>query len=191
MKVILQRDVPKVGKGGDVVTVADGYARNYLFPRSYAVPASGGFLKHHQARVAHEAARGDRLHTDAEQNAERLAGLTLTMIGKVGSGTKLYGSVTAQDISGAIHEATGIEVDKRRVGLPDPIKSLGIYPVPVRLGGDVSVTVQVDVTTEEELARRASEAEAKAAAEAAAEEAQAEAQAEAGADETDAEDSAA
>ncbi len=162
MKVILQRDIPKVGKGGDVVNVADGYARNYLFPRSYAVPASGGHLKHHEARIAQEKAKGARLHAGAEKNAETLAETTLTITGKVGAGTKLYGSITAQDVADAIKSSTGVEVDKRRIGLVDPIKSLGVYAVPVRLGTDVTVTVHVDVTTEEELARRAQEQQARA-----------------------------
>ena len=102
MKVILQRDIPKLGKGGEVVNVADGYARNYLFPRGHAVPATGGFLKHHQARIEHERTLGDKLHADAESNARKLDGLTVVITGKVGSGTKLYGSVTAQDVADAI-----------------------------------------------------------------------------------------
>lgn len=166
MKVILQRDVPKVGKGGEIVNVADGYARNYLFPRKYAVPATGGFLKEHQSRAEHTKRIEAKLHAAAETAAGKLEGLTVIIKGKVGSGTKLYGSITAQDVADAIKEATGIEVDKRRVGLVDPIKTLGMYPIPVRLASDVSVTVQVDVTTDEELARRArqaAEAEARAA----------------------------
>jgi len=157
MKVILQRDIPKLGKGGEVVNVADGYARNYLFPRGHAVPATGGFLKHHQARIEHERTLGDKLHADAESNARKLDGLTVVITGKVGSGTKLYGSVTAQDVADAIKKATGIEVDKRRVGLVDPIKTLGVYAIPVRLGAEITATVHVDVTTEEELSRRAAE----------------------------------
>ncbi len=173
MKVILQRDIPKVGKGGEIVNVADGYARNYLFPRNYAVPAKGGFLKHHQARLEHERARGDRLHADAESHARQLEGTTVVLTGKVGAGTKLYGSITAQDVADAIKSATGIEVDKRRVGLVDPIKSLGTYVVPVRLGADVTVKVNVDVTTEEELARRAAEEAAQRTADTVAEQAEA------------------
>ncbi|NLI00101.1 MAG: 50S ribosomal protein L9 [Chthonomonadales bacterium] len=158
MKVILQRDVPKVGKGGEIVNVADGYARNYLFPRKYAVPATGGFLKEHQSRAQHDKVREAKLHQVAETAAGKLEGLTVIIKGKVGSGTKLYGSITAQDVAEAVKEATGVEVDKRRVGLVDPIKTLGVYPIPVRLASDISVTIQVDVTTEQELERRAAEA---------------------------------
>lgn len=168
MKVILHRDVPKVGKGGEIVNVSDGYARNYLFPRKYAVPATGGFLKEHQSRAEHDKVRDAKLHQVAESAASKLGGLSLIITGKVGSGTKLYGSITAQDVAASIKSAAGVEVDKRRIGLVDPIKSLGVYPIGVRLASDVVVTVNVDVTTEQDLERRAreaAEAEARAAAE--------------------------
>jgi len=163
MKVILQRDIPKLGKGGDIVNVADGYARNYLFPRQYAVAATGGALKAHNARLALEKERGAKLADEARSSAAKLEGLTVTLIGKVGSGTKLYGSITAQDVAEAIEKERGVTVDKRRVGLADPIKNLGLYTVPVRLHSDIIVPVQVDVVTEEELERRKAQAAAEAA----------------------------
>ncbi len=164
MKVILQRDLPKVGRDGEIVNVADGFARNYLFPRQFAVPATGGALKEHSARAARERERGEKLLSDAQSSASKLEGLSVTILAKVGSGTKLYGSITAQDVADAILKERGVTVDKRRVGLPDPIKTLGTYTVPVRLHSDVSVPVTVDVTTEEELERRrAREAQAAAA----------------------------
>jgi len=168
MKVILQRDIPKVGKGGDIVTVADGYARNYLFPRGFAVLAAGGALKERTARLAAESAREGKLRGQAASLAEALDGKTVTILGKVGAGTKLYGSVTAQDVAEALAREHKVEVDKRRIGLVDPIKSLGVYTVPVRLHSDVTVRVVVDVTTPEELERRKAEEERRAAAEAAA-----------------------
>lgn len=156
MKVILQRDIPKVGKGGDIVAVADGYARNYLFPRQYAVPATGGALKEHAARAAHEKARAEKARAEADAGAARLESGSLSLTGKVGSGTKLYGSITAQDVSDAIQRQLGVSIDKRRIGLADPIKSLGVYTVPVRLHSDLVVPVQLEVTTEAELERRRS-----------------------------------
>jgi large subunit ribosomal protein L9 len=173
MKVILQRDVPKLGKGGDIVTVADGYARNYLLPRAYAVTATGGALREHTARADREKSRNaNRLQT-AQAEAEKLQALNLVIIGKANPGsTKLYGSITSQDVADQIAKETGVVVDKRRVGLLDPIKQLGDYKVPVRLHNDVSVTVPVAVLTEEGLAKRkaaeaaAAEAAARAAAEA-------------------------
>jgi large subunit ribosomal protein L9 len=168
MKVILQRDIPKVGKGGEIVTVADGYARNYLFPRDFAVPAAGGALKEHKAREAREKERSAGLLAGAQKDAGKLEGLTLTILAKVGSGTKLYGSITAQDIADEVQKQTGVKVDKRRVGLADPIKTLGSYTIPVRLHSDVSVQVPVLVTTPEELERRKAQEAAAAAAAAAA-----------------------
>ena len=164
MKVILQRDIPKLGKGGDIVNVADGFARNYLFPRQYAVAATGGALKEHNARAAREKEKGARSLQDAQVHASRLEGLSLTLIGKVGSGTKLYGSITAQDVAEAIARKQGVEVDKRRVGLADPIKNLGSYVVPVRLHSDITISVQVEVLTEEECERREKQAAVAAAA---------------------------
>lgn len=163
MKVILQRDIPKVGRHGEVVNVADGYARNYLFPRQLAVSASGGALKAHQSRVDRDKEKTARLLDDAQGHAEKMQDLTLTIIGKVGAGTKLYGAITAQDIADAILREKGVAVDKRRVGLVDPIKTLGSYNVPVRLHSDVSVPVTVDVVTEEQLEIRRRQAEAAAA----------------------------
>ncbi len=178
MKVILQRDIPKVGKDGDIVSVADGYARNYLFPRQYAVPATGGALKEHAARIAREKEREAKQVHLAQASAENIKERTVTIIGKAGTGTKLYGSITAQDVASAIAEQLKVTVDKRRVGMADPIKNLGTYTVPVRLHSDISVSIIVEVVTEEELQRRraaaeAAEAAAKAAAEALAAEASA------------------
>jgi len=166
MKVILQRDIPKLGKGGDVVTVADGYARNYLFPRNYALVASPGALKSLAARAAVEAGKSAAKLQTAQNEAAKLQDLSLTIFGKVGNGTRLYGSITAQDLADEIKKATGVEVDKRRVGLADPIKTLGTSVVGIRLHNEVSVNISVLVTTEEEHAKRTA-AEAAAAARAA------------------------
>lgn len=160
MKVILLRDIPKVGKNGDVVNVADGYGRNYLFPRGYAVAAVGGALKDHDARLARESERGSRALGSAQADAAKLTGATVQIIGRAGAGTKLYGSITASDVSAAIQTATGVTVDRRRIGLADPIKSLGDYSVPVRLHSEVIVDVRVSVLTEEELAKRQAQADA-------------------------------
>lgn len=185
MKVILQRDIPKVGKGGDIVTVADGYARNYLFPRAYAVSATGGALKAHTARAEQDKARSANQLAGAQADAGKLENLTLTILGKTNTGsTKLYGSITAQDVADTIAKESGVKVDKRRVGLADPIKTLGEYRVPVRLHNDVSVTLPLIVTTEEEQEKRKAQ-EAAAAAKAAAEAARVASQA---SDETTAEE---
>jgi large subunit ribosomal protein L9 len=160
LKVILSRDIPKVGKDGEIVNVADGYARNYLFPRQYAVPATGGALRAWEARRRQEQEREARRALEAQAEAEKLANLTLTITARVGGGTKLFGSVTAQDVADAIARERGITVDRRRVSLADPIKNLGTYTVPVRLHTDIVVPITVEVITEEELRRRTTAAEA-------------------------------
>lgn len=167
MKVILQHDIPRLGKTGDIKEVADGYARNYLIPRQLAVAAQGGALKQHAARTAAEEVRVQKAIQTAQDDADKMNNLKLTIIGKTGAGTKLFGSITAQHVSEEIRKVTSLSIDKRRIGLVDPIKSLGVYSVPVRLHNDVTVSVQLEVATQEELDRRA-EAEAAEAAKAAA-----------------------
>src|SRR5207249_6264859 len=128
-----------------------GYARNYLFPRRFAVSATGGALKEYQSRATHDKERGSKLLKEAEAGAGKLDGLVITVVGKVGSGTKLYGSVTAQDVADAIQKERGVAVDKRRIGLVDPIKTLGTYNIPVRLHSEVSTHITVEVMTEEQI----------------------------------------
>jgi large subunit ribosomal protein L9 len=154
MKVILQRDIPKIGKMGEIKDVSDGYARNYLFPRQLAVSATGGALKDHQSRLDREKEHTAKLLQGAQSEAEKMDGLSLTILAKTGTGTKLYGSITALDVADAIKKEINADVDKRRIGLVDPIKTLGVYKVPVRLHSDVTVHVNLEVMTEEELERR-------------------------------------
>jgi len=157
MKIILQQDIPKVGKVGEVVTVADGYARNFLFPRAFAVPATGGALKQHNARAAQEASKGARMLDQARATAARLEATPVIITARVGAGSKLYGSITAADLATAAKQATGVELDRRRIALVDPIKNLGTYSISVRLHADVSVNLKVEVLTAEELVRRQSQ----------------------------------
>ncbi len=145
MKVILQQDIPKIGKEGEIITVADGYARNYLFPRKLAVLAEGGVLKNLQMRQALEERRSEKIKSDADQAASQLTGKTVTVPAKAGANDRLYGSITAQDIADAIKTSLGVAVDKRKVQLIDPIKAMGTYTIPVKLHRDVSVPVTVEV----------------------------------------------
>ena len=151
MKVILTRDVAAVGKQGDLVTVADGYARNYLFPRSLAIKADRGALKAREDRLASEQRKGAKHLTTAQSVAERLHNSTVVIEGKAAMGsTKLYGAITHQDISDAIKDQLKIEVDKRRVMLENPVKSLGTYRVPIRLHSEVAANVRLVVIGEGE-----------------------------------------
>ena len=145
MKVILQQDIKNVGRDGEVVTVADGYARNYLFPRKLAVEAVGGALKNVQMKQTLEERRGEKLKAQADQAAARLEGKTVEIAARAGAGDRLYGSITAQDIADAVKSKLGVTVDKRKVQLTDPIKAMGRYTVPVKLHRDVAVPLTVEV----------------------------------------------
>ncbi|GAB4454574.1 MAG: 50S ribosomal protein L9 [Armatimonadaceae bacterium] len=145
MKVILQQDVAKVGNEGDIVTVADGFARNYLIPRNLAVVATGGALKTHQMRVARLEKKAEELRAQAEKDASALEDKTLKIAAHAGESDRLYGSITSQDIADAVQRDLGISVDKRKIYLTDPIKAIGRYSVPIKLHRDYSVTVNVEV----------------------------------------------
>ena len=145
MKVILMQDIADQGKQGDVVNVSDGYARNYLFPRKLAVEAAGGALKNLQTRHALEERRAGKLLQEAEQSAERLRDQTVTLSVRAGENSRLYGRVTAADIAEAAKKSLGVTLDKRKVGLLDPIKAIGEYEVPIKLHRDVTVPLKVAV----------------------------------------------
>ena len=145
MKVILQQDIKSVGKEGDVITVADGYARNYLFPRKLAIEAAGGALKNVQLKHAQEERRTELLRAKADQSAGIIEGKTVRIEARAGTGDRLYGSITSQDIADAIKRDLGVTVDKRKILMPDPIKAMGKHSVPVKLHRDVTVSMDVEV----------------------------------------------
>ena len=157
MKVLLLRDHDKLGKAGDIKNVADGYARNYLLPRGLAVLATDGALKQADTIRKSEEKRRARLYAEAQAVANQLTGTTLTFHALVGETGKLYGSITANDIVEAIKREKGIEVDKRKVDLREPLRSLGTHSVPIRLATDLAptVTVVVEATTEQATAEGA------------------------------------
>lgn len=145
MEVILREHVENLGRRGDVVKVADGYARNYLVPRKLALPATPANMKvvDRQRKIVevHEAAE----RADAESLASRLMSVELVMARRVGEHETLYGSVTTADIAEGLAEK-GFEIDKRKIQLPEPLKQLGEVSVPVRLHRDVVAQVRVKVT---------------------------------------------
>jgi large subunit ribosomal protein L9 len=149
MKVILKQDVDKLGKAGDVVKVATGYGRNYLIPMKIAVEATPGNLKVTDIERLAAARRDQRDKEGASLLAKEIVKLQITIRKKVGEGGILYGSVTALDIADSL-SAHKIEVDKRKIQLDEPIKSIGDYQVPVRLHRDVTVPVRVAVEEEPE-----------------------------------------
>ncbi len=145
MKVILTADVAKLGKSGEMKVVADGFARNFLIPQRLAVPAAGGAYRAWQHDIANREDKRKRQRDEAEIAANRIAGTTLTMGVKVGEGGKLYGSITAKDIADALGRR-GIEVDRHKVDLEEPLKGLGTYKVAVKVfqGMAPEVTVVVE-----------------------------------------------
>jgi large subunit ribosomal protein L9 len=145
VKVILTADVDKLGKSGEMKEVAEGYARNFLIPKKVAVPASGGAYRAWQHDVASREEKRKRERGDADVAATRIGSTTLTMGVKVGEGGKLYGSITAKDIADALARR-GIEIDRHKIELPEPLKSLGTYKVAVRVyaGMTPEVTIVVE-----------------------------------------------
>jgi len=148
MKVILKDDVQSLGNMGDMVTVSDGYARNYLIPKGFAIEASTKNVKaleHERAQIAKKVAR---VQNDAQSFAAELEKISITIGRKVGEQDKLYGSVTTKDIEEALADK-GVSVDRKKIVLDEPIKSLGTSTVKVKLPAGVIGEVAVTVVAEE------------------------------------------
>jgi large subunit ribosomal protein L9 len=144
VKVILTKDVDKIGKTGEMKTVADGFATNYLIPQKLAVPASGGAYRAYQHDIASREDKRKREREEAEIAATRIASTTLTMGVKVGEGGKLYGSINNQDIAEALGRR-GITVDRHKIDLEQPIKSLGTYKVAIKVYSGMTPEVTIIV----------------------------------------------
>ena len=150
MEIILLQDVDKVGKKGEVANVSEGYARNYLFPRKLAETATPGRVAQVRKIMDQKAAHARREAEQAEETRDLLAKTVLTIPAPVGSGDRLFGSVTTQDIATAIFTARKIRVDKRNVDLEEPIKMVGTYMVKVDVHNSVEpAEMKVIVVPEE------------------------------------------
>jgi large subunit ribosomal protein L9 len=148
MKIILQKEVEKLGVPGDVVHVADGYARNFLIPRKLAVPATRGGVKHAESmKQAHETRVGKAV-AEAQELAGRLTASPLRLGARAGEDGRLFGSITANQVVDELQKATGVEIDKRRVNLPDPIRSVGTHEVQIHLHPQVDATVTLEVVAQ-------------------------------------------
>ena len=149
MEVILREHVDNLGRRGEIVKVADGYARNYLLPRKLALPATAANRKHidRERRILEHREAEEK--SQAEAIAARLATVDLTIARRVGETEQLYGSVTAADIADLL-KAKGFEVDRRKLILPEPIKAIGDHPVPLKLHREVTVPLTVRVVKEGE-----------------------------------------
>jgi large subunit ribosomal protein L9 len=144
IQVILQNDVDNVGKSGELVKVRPGFARNYLLPRQLAVPATTAQVNRVNHEKAVAVAKTEKLRKEAKVEAEKIGKITITMERKVGEDDKIFGSVTAKEIESAA-KAKGLEIDRKKMHMPDVIKALGVYEIPVKLLSDVTATLKVEV----------------------------------------------
>ena len=147
MKVILREDVEKLGKAGEVVKVADGFGRNYLIPKNFAVQANPRNLKALEHDRAVIEARAKKARKAAEGVAERLSAVSITLPARAGEEGKLFGAITSRDIAEALEKA-GVPVDRKLVQLAEPIKQLGDYKVKVRLSAELLPEIAVSVVAE-------------------------------------------
>ena len=144
MKVILTKDVDKVGKSGEMKQVADGFATNFLIPQKLAVPAAGGAYRAWQHDIASREDKRKREREEAEIAATRISSTTLTMGVKVGEGGKLYGSITSKDIADALGRR-GIMIDRHKIDLEEPLKMLGTYKVAIKVYAGLTPEVTIAV----------------------------------------------
>jgi large subunit ribosomal protein L9 len=144
IQVILQHDVDKLGKSGELVRVRPGFARNFLLPRQLAVPATEAAVRRIEHERAVAIARAEKAKKEARELAAKLEGLAIKIVQKAGEDGKLFGSVTVKDIA-AVIAVGGVEIDRKKLVLKDPIKSTGTFEVVVKLLSDVTATVKVEV----------------------------------------------
>ena len=147
MEVILRDHVEKLGKRGEIVKVSDGYARNYLLPRKLALPATEGNKKHVERERKIMETREAEEKSQADAIASRLSTIDITIARRVGETEQLYGSVTAADIAEFL-KTKGFEIDRRKLILPEPIKTLGEHDVPLKLHREVTAPLKVKVVRE-------------------------------------------
>ena len=147
MEVILRDHVEKLGKRGEIVKVSDGYARNYLLPRKLALPATEGNRKHVERERKIMETREAEEKSQAEAIASRLSTVDITIARRVGETEQLYGSVTASDIAEFL-KTKGFEIDRRKLILPEPIKTIGEHDVPLKLHREVTAPLKVKVVKE-------------------------------------------
>ncbi len=144
VKVLLKADIDNLGSGGEVVKVRSGFARNYLLPRGLALPATAGNLGRVQELQRAAAARKQQEKATAEELAKKVVATSVTIARAVGAEGKMYGSVTVKDIADAYARA-GVELDRKRIELAEPIKQLGTFEVSAKLHAEVTVPLKVEV----------------------------------------------
>ena len=145
MQVILTQDVDKIGQRGDIVDVSRGYVRNFLVPRNLAEVATPGKMEEARREMAASEERDRRLAERAEEVAAILNKTVITIEARTGEDERLFGSVTAANVATDVEKARGVRLDRRRIRLEEPIKSLGTHQVPIQVHGDVEASVKVIV----------------------------------------------
>jgi len=149
MKVIFFKDVPNVAKAGEMKEVNDGYARNFLIPKKLAALAQGDVQQHFEAERRATARRQAQAEAEMEALSKKIEGKTVTLRGKVGAKDQLYGSITNTDVADGLSKLLGVEIDKRKVELTEPIRHTGTFEAVVRLNGELTPKIKVKVTGEE------------------------------------------
>lgn len=148
MKLLLTRDVDNLGVAGDVVEVAGGYGRNYLIPQGVALPATPGAVNQREAYIRAQQERRERELREMQALAEQIESLELRFEAKVGEQGRLYGSITTADIAESLSAQVGQEIDRRKIGLSEPLRELGRHEVPIHLGSALRPTLKVIVEAE-------------------------------------------
>ena|SRR3989339_1923976 len=150
MKVVLKKDVNSLGESGDIVNVADGYARNYLLPNNVAEIATEGALKNREQNLARIKAKAEKLHKHALEQAQKIKDLNqVELKAKAGENGKLFGAITTRKLADEIKEKSGIEVDRRNISLNKPINHVGEYKMNIKLTSKVEVDLPVVVSASE------------------------------------------
>ena len=146
MKVILTKDVESLGDSGEVLAVADGYARNYLLPNNLAIVATDGALKDLQTRIERIRAKAEKKHQEDQAKAQKVLKLELiTLEANVGEGGKLFGTITTKELANVLQEKTGLEIERKNIILDQPIHRVGEYSLTVKFSSKVSAAVKINV----------------------------------------------
>ena len=149
MKVVFMEDVPNVGKAGQIKEVSDGYGKNYLIPHKFAVPARIGDIKAVEAQIKARARIAAKTEEEMKALAADLENKEITIKAKVGLQDRLYGSITSADIAAGIVSSLKANVDKRKIELAEPIRTVGTYEVPIKLAKDIATKIKITVVAEE------------------------------------------
>lgn len=149
MKVLLVQDVEKLGQAGEIKEVAGGFGRNYLIPKGFAVLATRGQVRQVEERLKYQRRREEASRRDAEALMSRINGQTVRFTARVGELDKLYGSVTSSDIAEKLTSQIGVDIDRRKIVLDEPIKRIGIYPITIKLMAGYEPVINVVVEAQE------------------------------------------